>query len=145
MSLTSAQASNAILGDFQSRWPTLVVGWTHATQTEFPNDPTFSAPDADVEWLSIQIEIAGSEGIEIGRKLWRRPGFVTLQVYLVLKKGAGRVFTLRDAVLDWAETFQAAGVNMLDQPLSLNTVGADGSGWYRFNAVVPFTADLLRS
>ena len=124
---------------FEAQWPTLQPDVPYVFDNQGKGDPSSQNNTA---WVRLTVLMGNSSQAEMGNKQrWRRPGVVTVQIFIPTGDGTGLATELGDSVRDIFEGVTISGV--IFRATSLVRAGIDGS-WLQYNSNTTFQSDELR-
>lgn len=92
-----------------------------------------------IPWVRFSIRPGDAFQVSIGKRTWRQPGVIMVQIFTIVGSGTGDANRLADAVASSIRGVTVGGVRF-QATSPPQYVGADGN-WYQANAVTPFQYD----
>lgn len=121
--------------------------WTRSEPYTFLNQGGFSngvtEPPNNSTWLRLSVLHGQAEQVEMGnQRRIRRPGVVSLQIFIPSATGTGTPRAVAKAFADIFETRTVSSI--VYRAMDYRHVGVFDA-WVQYNAVIPFHADDFRS
>ncbi len=122
---------------FEAQWPT-----SFSPEVPHIHDNSGQEPNKNSPFVRLTILQGDAFQVEMGvTRRWRRPGVVTVQIFIPVGQGTGDATVFGDTVRDIFEGRTISGV--IFRATSVQRLGRS-ENWLQWNAVTPFQSDELR-